>query len=272
MAVRSSWRSSWSVEIADAEKVKGLAPLVCKADRIDAWVLAELARRDPCRRSGCPTGRCAPSGSGPGSACISSGTAALSSIGSTPCCWPTGDHGVDAPGPYRAARDLLLGRGPRLASTDSEPLVAPGEQSLHAACRLVTQLDGGCLAIQGPPGAGKTYTGAHMILELHKHRQRVGITAQSHAVISNFLAALDQEAKNSKVVVSAIQKADDIASSVVRSPQRAHSRASSATDRHACPSFTSSPFDGSPFCGRARAPLAAFSGRAWAPLAFGGKR
>src|SRR5213075_2714152 len=34
------------LEIADAQKVKGLAPLACKTDRIDAWVLAELARRD----------------------------------------------------------------------------------------------------------------------------------------------------------------------------------------------------------------------------------
>lgn len=36
----------WSVEIADAQKVKGLAPLACKTDRIDAYVLAELSRRD----------------------------------------------------------------------------------------------------------------------------------------------------------------------------------------------------------------------------------
>src|SRR5438128_3696389 len=38
--------TGWQVEIADAQKVKGLAPLACKTDRIDAWVLAELARRD----------------------------------------------------------------------------------------------------------------------------------------------------------------------------------------------------------------------------------
>jgi transposase len=38
--------AGWQVEIADAQKVKGLAPLVCKTDRIDAWVLAELTRRD----------------------------------------------------------------------------------------------------------------------------------------------------------------------------------------------------------------------------------
>ncbi|MGH3084019.1 MAG: IS110 family transposase [Gaiellaceae bacterium] len=36
----------WQVEIADAIKAKGLAPLACKTDRIDAWVLAELSRRE----------------------------------------------------------------------------------------------------------------------------------------------------------------------------------------------------------------------------------
>jgi transposase len=36
----------WQVEIADAVKVRGLAPLACKTDRIDAWVLAELCRRE----------------------------------------------------------------------------------------------------------------------------------------------------------------------------------------------------------------------------------
>jgi transposase len=38
-------RHGWDVEIADAQKAKGLAPLACKTDRIDAWVLAELSRR-----------------------------------------------------------------------------------------------------------------------------------------------------------------------------------------------------------------------------------
>src|SRR4051794_33848023 len=39
-------RRGWEVEIADAAKVKGLAPLACKTDRIDAWVLAELSWRE----------------------------------------------------------------------------------------------------------------------------------------------------------------------------------------------------------------------------------
>src|SRR4051812_38195463 len=39
-------RYGWAVELADAARVRGLAPLACKTDRIDAWVLAELCRRD----------------------------------------------------------------------------------------------------------------------------------------------------------------------------------------------------------------------------------
>ncbi len=38
--------AGWDVAIADGAKVKGLAPLACKTDKIDAWVLAELSRRD----------------------------------------------------------------------------------------------------------------------------------------------------------------------------------------------------------------------------------
>jgi transposase len=36
--------AGWDVRIADAAKTRGLAPLACKTDRIDCWVLAELAR------------------------------------------------------------------------------------------------------------------------------------------------------------------------------------------------------------------------------------
>src|SRR5687767_14713832 len=36
----------WDVAIADAQRVRGVAPVATKTDRIDAWVLAELSRRD----------------------------------------------------------------------------------------------------------------------------------------------------------------------------------------------------------------------------------
>jgi hypothetical protein len=36
----------WDIRLADARKVKAIAPLACKTDRVDARVLADLARRD----------------------------------------------------------------------------------------------------------------------------------------------------------------------------------------------------------------------------------
>ena len=39
-------RGGWSVEVAHAGKVRDIAPLACKTDKVDARVLAELCRRD----------------------------------------------------------------------------------------------------------------------------------------------------------------------------------------------------------------------------------
>ena len=76
--------AGWDVEIADAQKVKGLAPLACKTDRIDAWVLAELARRDLVPAIWLPTRASEPSANGLGSACTWSVTGPRSRTGSTP--------------------------------------------------------------------------------------------------------------------------------------------------------------------------------------------
>jgi transposase len=38
--------AGWDVQVADARKVRDVAPLACKTDEVDARVLAELCRRD----------------------------------------------------------------------------------------------------------------------------------------------------------------------------------------------------------------------------------
>jgi Transposase/Na+-translocating membrane potential-generating system (MpsC) len=38
--------AGWSVDVANARKVRDVAPLACKTDKVDARVLAELCRRD----------------------------------------------------------------------------------------------------------------------------------------------------------------------------------------------------------------------------------
>ena len=95
-------------------------------------------------------------------------------------------NGIDADGPYRAARDLVLRRSPRLLAGVSE-LQRKDEDTVAATKRLALELDGGVLPIQGPPGSGKTYTGARMICELVKAGKKVGVTAVSHRVIRKLL-------------------------------------------------------------------------------------
>jgi uncharacterized protein len=62
-------------------------------------------------------------------------------------------------------------------------------------------LDRTTLAIQGPPGSGKTYTGARMICELVRRGKRVGVTATSHKVIHNLLSGVAKEAAKQKLTV-----------------------------------------------------------------------
>src|SRR5262249_10329121 len=93
-------------------------------------------------------------------------------------------HGLHAPGPYRAALDLLLRKR-------RDPSAGPFDESY--------------LAIQGPPGSGKTTKGAELIVELVQQGKRVGITAHSHAVIGNLIEAVGKRGAEVRV----LQKAKD---------------------------------------------------------------
>jgi hypothetical protein len=99
--------SGWQVAIADAQKVKGLAPLACKTDRIDAWVLAELSRRDLVPEIWLPTPRSGLSGNGPDSGFTWSATAPRSRTASTPPCWPSASRARSATCSAPAAGNCL---------------------------------------------------------------------------------------------------------------------------------------------------------------------
>jgi predicted RecB family nuclease len=109
---------------------------------------------------------------------------------------------------FQAARDALLHRAPRLTGTSVEAL-AVEFSPLEAAKRLALALDSSILPIQGPPGTGKTFTGARMIVELVKAGKRVGITANSHKVISNLLSAVCEAAGETNTKLSIVQKPNE---------------------------------------------------------------
>ena len=93
--------------------------------------------------------------------------------------------------PDQAAVDVLRRRPPRTRSGGSLPAVGPGSTGyIDAITTAVLDLDGSYLAVQGPPGTGKTYTGARVIAGLVARGWRIGVVAQSHAVVENMLTAV----------------------------------------------------------------------------------
>ena len=81
-----------------------------------------------------------------------------------------------------------------------------GEDAVDFAKRIVPALDNSVLAVQGPPGAGKTYTGALMICELVRRGLLVGVTAASHKVIRNLLGAVVKAAGEINLKLKCAQK------------------------------------------------------------------
>jgi uncharacterized protein len=117
------------------------------------------------------------------------------------------NHGLIGDGPYQAARDLLLKAAPRTAG---QPLQREGETAVQAAVRLCKNLNGGILPIQGPPGAGKTFTGAQMICESVRRGRTVGITANGHKVIRNLINAAIKAAEEQGLDLHCCQKAAEM--------------------------------------------------------------
>jgi len=98
--------------------------------------------------------------------------------------------------PRDAVTDVLLRRPPRLvpgAATGADggtlPPVVDGD-AVAAVTAAVERLDASYLAVQGPPGTGKTYVGSHVVARLVERGWRVGVVAQSHAVVENMLRGI----------------------------------------------------------------------------------
>lgn len=110
------------------------------------------------------------------------------------------DAAASLTGVESASADLLFRRAPRLKKSASNtknaenlPLeidfpgsALPTVDAVHAAVRA---LDRSYVAVQGPPGAGKTFLASHVIARLVAEGAKVGVVAQSHAVIENLMSA-----------------------------------------------------------------------------------
>ena len=115
-------------------------------------------------------------------------------------------NGISGGGRYQAARDLLLRASPLV-----DTLKQAGETTLDAAVRIAPNLHGEIFPVQGPPGAGKTHTGAAMICALVEFGKKVGITANSHKVIRNLLDRVIKTAAENGFEIRCIQRVREAA-------------------------------------------------------------
>lgn len=107
-------------------------------------------------------------------------------------------EGLEGGRSFLAGRALLLRRPPRCGQAVGDPLVREGEDTVAAVSRLTLALDHSVLAIQGPPGSGKTYRAARAILELVRAGKKVGVTANSHQVVLGVLKRVWAAAEEAK--------------------------------------------------------------------------
>jgi uncharacterized protein len=85
--------------------------------------------------------------------------------------------------PATPVLDILLRRRPRTRAGGDLPRSGDAVADITAA---LLDLDESYVAVHGPPGTGKTFTAARVITTLvNEHRWRVGVIAQSHAVVEN---------------------------------------------------------------------------------------
>ncbi len=91
---------------------------------------------------------------------------------------------------YKALLDYLNRRPPDIRGVDpGQYLLAGKETSVENVSDIVGRMQETTLYIQGPPGAGKTFTGAHLIERLIKAGKKVAICSNSHKAINHLMEA-----------------------------------------------------------------------------------
>ncbi len=85
------------------------------------------------------------------------------------------------------------------------PIVADGS-ALDAVTTAVSTLDDSYLVIQGPPGSGKTYTTAHVMVEVLRQGKKVAVAANSHRAIHNVLDRVEEMASERGFAFAGIKK------------------------------------------------------------------
>jgi superfamily I DNA and/or RNA helicase len=116
------------------------------------------------------------------------------------------DSVIAGSGRYPALEAFLRKDPPRIEGRAPGSPVVADAADIRQVIEAVAGLDRSCLFIQGPPGAGKTYSGSHVIVALLKLGKRVGVSSNSHKAINNLLAKVEAVAEETRVAFRGAKK------------------------------------------------------------------
>lgn len=111
---------------------------------------------------------------------------------------------------YSAVTDILARKPSRLADRAlGMPIIEPEMDVVQGTVAALRCLDNSYLLIQGPPGAGKTYTASHAIAALLAQGARIGVASNSHKAINHLLAGIQGAANAAGVRFRGVKKSSD---------------------------------------------------------------
>ncbi|WP_349931256.1 TM0106 family RecB-like putative nuclease [Glutamicibacter mishrai] len=115
--------------------------------------------------------------------------------------------------PQQPGIDILRRISPRLKtlSAPAQPVVLDGQSQVYqAVVETLKDLDHSYLAVQGPPGTGKTFVASHVIRELINDGWKIGVVAQSHAVVENVLRKAIDAGVDPELVAKEVKHKDPV--------------------------------------------------------------
>lgn len=98
--------------------------------------------------------------------------------------------------------DFLTRSKPSIKGHKGGPIIIDGPNNLTQIIQAVENLEHSYLTIQGPPGAGKSFTAKHVISKLVQSGYKIGISSNSHKAINNLLLITAKFCKASGIKAS----------------------------------------------------------------------
>jgi uncharacterized protein len=110
---------------------------------------------------------------------------------------------------HPAVADMLFARKPGLSDRKRGAIIQPNPLTKESVSATIAALDDSYLFVQGPPGSGKSTSGAWAIVDLIAAGKSVGVMANGHKAVHNLLCKVEETALARGVRFSGAHKESD---------------------------------------------------------------